>query len=910
MRDRLGRWLRIHRDEMALFAWTALLFFFIRLSNILLNNFAETAFLKRYGVEHLPAITALNSVVTFVLMGMITPAIARVRGGRLLARTLVVGGLTVGVVRVLMPLEIRLLYPLLYVMKTQYEVLPALLFWDMANDLFSTRQSKRIFPLVTAGGMLGGILGSFGTPLLARMLTGDNLLLAYPVFAFAGAAVVWGLGLRFPLGEPVGAPPAPPGAPRPSRISVVREVRKVWPLLQSSTLAKILLLLTLIPNLVVPILNYQFSFAVNEAFPTEASLLGFYGYFRGVQNVIALVLSFMAGRIYGRFGLPVALMFHPVNYVFTFLAFLLRFDIFSAVYAGISVGVIRRTLNAPASTALYGLLLPHQRAVLRPFLKGTVVRAAILLGSGFVYLSKDAFHPRYLSLLGLVLVAGWIATTVVLKRRYAAILLDLIRQELPSFHALDQQEVRDLIRGVDVVPVLREGFRRARGSQAVWYARILRSLGASGLDELILAKLPSEDDDTRIALLDLFRGEAGPEALDVLMEIADPDKPLLVLAVARAVKRLTARLPLADREEAFERTPMPEAKACLLGSLYLSRPAAYARVVDGWLTSPNLAERRAGVIAVGETGRTVWVPRLEEMLGTETDPALLTLILETLAKLNHPRFNELAAPFLTHPDENVRLAALGGLVIEDDHVARQVIRRMADASDRVREAAIGKLEATDYRIGPLLVEALATHSRRIRDGLFRVASSLDVSEVDMFRFFRAQLGHAYRCLATAEALGSLPESEEKRLLVRHLEERACTHVRNVLQALEGWDRTGSLAVVVRGILTGSARARTDSIEALESLIPRRLARILVPLLEEGPAGERDQIARREFRIREAREGPDAVLDRLLLGEDRVAALLALYLVERLGRVGAHREAIGRLAREAPEPVRSEAGRLV
>ena len=45
----LGRWLNIYEDEINLFFWTALLLFLIRSSNILFNNFAETAFLKRFG---------------------------------------------------------------------------------------------------------------------------------------------------------------------------------------------------------------------------------------------------------------------------------------------------------------------------------------------------------------------------------------------------------------------------------------------------------------------------------------------------------------------------------------------------------------------------------------------------------------------------------------------------------------------------------------------------------------------------------------------------------------------------------------------------------------------------------------------------------------------------------------------
>ena len=51
----IGKWLKVYEDEINLFLWSALLLFLIRSSNIIFNNFAETAFLKRFGVQVLLA---------------------------------------------------------------------------------------------------------------------------------------------------------------------------------------------------------------------------------------------------------------------------------------------------------------------------------------------------------------------------------------------------------------------------------------------------------------------------------------------------------------------------------------------------------------------------------------------------------------------------------------------------------------------------------------------------------------------------------------------------------------------------------------------------------------------------------------------------------------------------------------
>jgi ATP/ADP translocase len=180
---KIGRWFDVHEDELALFMWTMALLFLVRSSGILLNNYAETTFLKRFGVEYLPIVNMINAVLTLFIVGLMTGFMTRLPGARLLARLFVFCGLSVTVIRVIIPFGVDLVYPILFMLKSQFEVLLALLFWNLANDLFNTRQSKRLFPLITAGGVIGQILGSFATPFVARWLHLDNLLLVYLVTA-------------------------------------------------------------------------------------------------------------------------------------------------------------------------------------------------------------------------------------------------------------------------------------------------------------------------------------------------------------------------------------------------------------------------------------------------------------------------------------------------------------------------------------------------------------------------------------------------------------------------------------------------------------------------------------------------------------------------------------------------------
>ena len=148
----LGKWLNIYQDERDLFLWSAILLFLIRTSSILFNNFAETAFLKRFGVEYLPIVYIVNSISAFVIMGFIAGIMVRLPANRLLKYLFLFCGISVGGLYFVIPLGFDLLYPLLFILKTQYEVLLALVFWNLANDLqYQTVQT----PFSTAFGGRG-----------------------------------------------------------------------------------------------------------------------------------------------------------------------------------------------------------------------------------------------------------------------------------------------------------------------------------------------------------------------------------------------------------------------------------------------------------------------------------------------------------------------------------------------------------------------------------------------------------------------------------------------------------------------------------------------------------------------------------------------------------------------------------
>jgi hypothetical protein len=220
---------------------------------------------------------------------------------------------------------------------------------------------------------------------------------------------------------------------------------------------------------------------------------------------------------------------------------------------------------------------------------------------------------------------------------------------------------------------------------------------------------------------------------------------------------------------------------------------------------------------------------------------------------------------------------------------------MGDASDRVRDLAIEKLEVAEHPITPLLVESLAVHGRRIRDGVFQLAEALDIKDVEIFRFCRSQLEKGYENLAKAEALRRLPESEDRDLLIDHLDQETQLRVEDVLRGLAAYDDSGQMKTIWRGIGSADGRRQANSVEALDTLLDRSLSTIMMPLLEKTPPSQSLAVGKKVFQLPEFDSNPTVLCSDLLAEKDWVTVLLALRLIGGEGPYRVEAETIEGLA---------------
>ncbi|MCP4722763.1 MAG: cyclic nucleotide-binding domain-containing protein [Desulfobacteraceae bacterium] len=759
-------------------------------------------------------------------------------------------------------------------LKSQFELLQALLFWNLCNDLFNMRQSKRLFPLLTAGGVIGLILGSFGTPYFAKTFNLDNLLYLYLTTTLIGAVIVQAMGQSYStliFAEKTGEP----GKKKPS---MVQEFKSVLPLIKDSVLIKIVLVLTFMPNVVIPIMNYQFNYAINDQFASEAAMIRFFGYFRGGLYTISLIILLFVGRIYGRWGLPVALMFHPFNYMIAFFAFLFRFDMFSAMYARMSTNILRTTINMPANSILIGLFPESYRNMIRPFLRGTIVRMALFTGSSLILISSSFFHPRYLTFVALPFVLAWMAAPIVLKSKYAAILKDLISNNLLDIKSLDQKELGQIFNQDKVLSDLETSFLSARGKDAIWYGKLLKNFSPTQLDTHILNNLEGQDQETQLALIKMISPSSRADAAKKLIRFLDPEKPEVTIAILKIVCQNEFKAINRVDLTPYIENKHPVVKGFAAACLYSRDPAQHGPMINTWFWAKNMDQRQSGIISAGLSNDRGYIDGLLAILSEKDIDPIIPDIIRALSRLGARELNAVIFAYLSYERQDVRMAALDALEINDDFSLKKAILLLGDKIDPIHEFAKEKIRTANYQNHKLLVEFLGMPGTRIRRGLFELLETLDIKEFGILMFAKENLNKSYTYLAMEENLRQLPKGKMRDLTIEHLLQKKDVVLENIIRVLAIHDQTGRMKTAWRGIFSPDTRQRANAIELLSDILDRKTFNSMLPLLESPTPAMALAEGKKILKIPKLDPEGKEVLLNLLVSEDWVDVLMGLSMI--------------------------------
>jgi AAA family ATP:ADP antiporter len=743
-------------------------------------------------------------------------------------------------------------------------------FWTLVGKVLTPSQGRRLFGLIAAAGVVGGVLGSGAAAACLLVLPVRALLLVSSALLAAAGAFLLRLRRRADR-TPRGSPTVVAADDHGNRALLAHIAASVA--LSTATLL---------------VLDYTFKSSLSRSLPGPAIGPFVARYYLALNAVSLLVQLFLGGAIVRRVGVMAAVALTPALIWFGALGVLGSGGSLAAVLLMKAVdGGLRFSLHRITGELVY-LPVPVQiRQRYKPLIDGalargsqTVTGAALLLLGGSWLLG-----PKPLALCVMTLAGAWLASVVSMRTPYLA----LLRRAISSgtLHAQDSPEPLDL----ESAKLLVQHLAGEDPYEVVGAMNALFRRGHGGFVPALVLLHPEE------AVLVQALGHFGASDRSDWMPIA---ARLLVDAregVRMAAARALARRGALDSKRLAEDVG-PRVRGYAIVDLALRE--GVEDVLDDDRVAAQIDARAEGaefarlgmLAAIADAGPDAALARLLSALGDMlgSSPESVTLFARAAAKQHAarmiPRLVELLA--LRDGREAVRSA----LVSFDGDGLEAVWWALRDTA-RPRSFRI-HLPKTIARFGSKaamdhLLEGLETEE----DGLVRYKSiralevlveraSIVPDRLRVERLAREALVRHLRLLEERVALGDVPAAGTRaqlslRLLAGLLEDKLRQSLERALRLLAVAHPQEDFRLVRIACMSSDPYARANAGELLDALLPHRdqwPLRTLLRLITDdlSPAA---RAARAEPLLhRRVPAGRDDVLRGLMHDRDPVVAALA------------------------------------
>ena len=378
-------------------------------------------FIVRYGVQHLPLMFMLTSVLTIIVMSVYNNFLGRFSNEKYF---LIILSLTAAVVLVvwrLVSADFRPVYLFLY---PAYSIITTLSYshtFVIVYDYFDSQESKRLFPLIASGISLGGMLGGFGVKALMKIANTQNLFLVWFVFIVLAAVMV---ALIRPMG--LECLVKRQDTRKKSSLGFFAGFAANCRAVMKIPMVRVLIYSTMTVTIAFFMTDFLSNKIFSRVFPEEAKLTVFLGVFTGVSSLIGLVLQMaFLSRLLARIGVANANIIYP-GFLFAGLAALLAWPALPAACLGyFNRKFLSYSIGEPVDRLLYNSLPAQMKGRASAFIKGyivpvsTFIACAVIICINYLFRENARLSFTVLAAAGFGVSSLCIYQRFVLKRLYS-----------------------------------------------------------------------------------------------------------------------------------------------------------------------------------------------------------------------------------------------------------------------------------------------------------------------------------------------------------------------------------------------------------------------------------------------------------------------------------------------------------
>ncbi len=281
-------------------------------------------------------------------------------------------------------------------------------FWSVMADLFTSRQGRRLFGLIAAGGTAGAISGSLITSQLATQLSTGTLLLIPIGIIEAGLRCAWQLEKQVSRAHDLASTESASAGDAATGGGLWSGITHVF---RSSYLASVCLFLFFVQAAGTQ-LYFEQAEIVKSSIEDQESRTQLFAYLDlGTQVVTLIVQALVSGFVLRRLGVSAALVVLPIVYAIGFTSLALQPTLGVLVVVVIIGRAAAYGITVPTREVLFTVVQREDKYKSKSFIDTVVLRGGDMAsGQIFGYLRGAlGFGITALNLYALPLVALWAA---------------------------------------------------------------------------------------------------------------------------------------------------------------------------------------------------------------------------------------------------------------------------------------------------------------------------------------------------------------------------------------------------------------------------------------------------------------------------------------------------------------------
>jgi HEAT repeat protein len=784
-------------------ALVAVLFAVIEAGRGIGSNAADALFFLRFGVQFLPYMFILLGVATFVVAVSYTAALSRLRHRDLYVGSLALFALIVFLEWGAIHLDLALLYPVLWLSINVISAVLGLQVWHVAGEVTDTRQAKRLNSIFISGGIVGSLVGNVATGQLAGRFGTQNLLVLYAILLLAGFALTIAIGRRF-FGATIKTG---------RRVGVWARLRAGFNYERGSKMLRLISYVSVVFSILYFSVSFPFSKIVSASFPNEADVASFLGLFSAAATVVTLLASLVvANRLYSRIGIVDAVLILPLVYLGGFILWALSFSLATAAVVRLTQMVILGGVASPAWNALFNVAPPERRGEVLGFDAAIPSQAGVVLSGLLLILADRGLGTSQIFTMGMIV--ALICAFLIWRMRpaYGEALVLALRAGRFEVFGGGEGALLGFRSDAGAVRVALDALHDVKASTRRLAVEILAKIKAKSAVPTLIKTLQDSDIQVRLAALRALGDLGANETVDsIISSLVDRDPEVRTEALGALSKlRVQTSPSLVALLQGLVRDAdcnVSAEAAVLLAKL--SGPESAAPIIGGLLADEKTDVRIAGLRGLGKIAALS--PDHVDGKGFDLSPifrltldptvALRRAACQTLGEIGEEAGIEPLVRCLNDSDSTVRNAAAQALRKFGPRATVPVMRVLDGQQDRAQDAALDALapDASD------LFEPLSQYAQR------------EIAQV-----------MTWRDLASV-----MPSSGQAAKLLRELlSARASQSELRLVKTVGLLGDRDAMGLVAKSLRSRDAETRAEAVETLETLGDKRLAKTIIPLLED------------------------------------------------------------------------------